>query len=284
MKNTFKILLVILMTLMSINLAFGQDEEPTKKKTRTSLEYSQLANGTRALSAKIFTKEGPVFTYLENEEIEFVLRTDTLDIPLGKTQTNTSGIANFYIEKDFPIDTNEYGAYVFAFLYNGNDSCRAAEDEVEIKDLSIEFEFLEDEDGYRSVSIQLKDALGNGAAEQEVQVYVKRLYSLLPVGDDWSDDDGALEIEFPTDLPGDSLGTLHVVIKVLESDIYGTVIADERIAWGTPVDFTIQEDVRALWGQNTPWWMVIAISIVLIGAWSQFMIAIYHLIKMRKSA
>lgn len=267
--------------------SFSQEdvaEEIELKKTRSDFIYNRLANGNRHLSAKIFTKEGRNFYYLSNNEVKFILRGDTAEIELGTVLTNDQGIADLFIEKDYSLDTNAYGSYTFAFTFDGNDTCKSVDEELDIRDLNIAYEFTDDGEGYRTVAITLTNDIGAFAAEQEVYVYVKRLYSLLPIGDDWSDDDGFVEIEFPNDLPGDSLGILDVVIKVQESDDFGTVTVSEKIPWGIAVDYSEPEAVRALWAQNTPLWMVIAISIVLIGAWSQFTVAIYHLFKMRKSA
>ena len=284
MNRNIKLIFGLLFVLLIVN-PFSVEAKTSAKKQKTRVNFltTKLSDGTRYLEAKIFTKKGPVFTYLHDEPVTFSALTDTSSVVLGEISTNKDGIASLYIDKDYKIPTDTNGRIVLVFSYDGNDSCKAKEEELEIHELYIKTEFSIDEDSFRFVNVKLEDFKGNPVEDQEVSISVKRLYSYLPIGSDMTDEDGMISVEFPSDLPGDSIGMLQVRAKVTESMLYGTVENNTDIQWGTKVDFSEVKVGRKLWSNDAPLWMIIAIYIVLLGAWVNFVIAMVNVYKMKKN-
>ena len=108
------------------------------------------------------------------------------------------------------------------------------------------------------------------------------MFSLLPIIEDFSDEEGKLISDFPNDLPGDSVGNLTVIVSIIESDEYGTVEKQKTIDWGIPVDFSEAETPRALWTDEAPIWMAWAVYVILAGAWLNFMYAVYKVVKVKR--
>lgn len=264
------------------NSSFAQVDEVEMQRTRSDFVFVKEASGAKKLQAKIFTKDGPNFYPIYNSPVNFYLQLDSNDKLLATVNTDDKGIAKLYIKDGYKLDTISGGYYSYMFEFEGNDTCKAASDNIEVKNLNISYEYAQDS-ASKTIEVQLTDDFGNPAPMENLIVYVERMHSLLPVKDDFTDDEGKMTVDFPTDLPGDSTGKLNIVYKVMDSFDYGTVYAKDSKQWGLVVDYSTEISSRSLWGKNAPLWMLIAISIVLLGAWTHFFIAIYHLFKMRKA-
>ncbi len=273
----------ILVGLLLFTLIIGSSDVTAQIRTRSDFSYTKLTDGTKVLKVKVFTKQGPVFNYINNGNIQFLTSNDTAEIDLGTLQTDEDGKVALYIDKGYVIPMDETGNMHFMFRYDGNDSCQETDDELDVLDLNINYELVMDEDSLYFVNAALTDALGNPVIDEEVFIRVKRLYSYLPIESTISDEEGNVSVQFPSDLPGDSLGNLQISVIVKESGQYGTVEAIVISDWGIPVDYSEHEVGRALWAKAGPLWMLIAIYIVIFGAWSQFCVALYFLFKMRNA-
>ena len=82
-------------------------------------------------------------------------------------------------------------------------------------------------------------------------------------------------VEFPDDLPGDSIGMVTIVAMFQDHGEYGNVEMRQTIQWGIPSDHSLPESHRALWTQFAPSWMVITLSILLAGVWSHYFFVNY---------
>jgi 5-hydroxyisourate hydrolase-like protein (transthyretin family) len=263
--------------------AFSQEGEVEMRRTRSSFEFFKEASGAKHLRVKIFTKDGPNLYPIYNNPINFYLQLDSTEKLLATVNTDEEGIANLYIKSDFKLDTIEGGFYSFMFEFEGNDTCEAESDFLDVKNLEISYEYVEDTANGNQIIVSITDDFGNPIPDENLIVYVDRMHSKFPIADDFTDEDGQITADFPMDLPGDSVGNLSITYKVAESFDYGTVYAKDTVKWGIPVDYSEETKFRALWSDYTPMWMLIAIAIVLLGAWTHFFIAIYHIIKMKRS-
>ena len=80
-------------------------------------------------------------------------------------------------------------------------------------------------------------------------MYVQRKFSLLPIGDRFNetDENGELTIEFPKDLPGDTLGLVNVIVKIEDADEYADTSFRKVIHCGRSLIIDMRENKRALW-------------------------------------
>ncbi|HRH65351.1 MAG TPA: hypothetical protein PLU53_03565 [Bacteroidia bacterium] len=118
----------------------------------------------------------------------------------------------------------------------------------------------------------------------EVKLYVKRLFSLLPVGDATAtDEEGVASFEFPGDIPADLDGKLTIFAKIEDDENFGNVEASGKADWGVPRTDS-QKMERSLSGSrsNAPWVFIIVSNIIIIGIWGTLIYVIMQLFKIRK--
>ena len=143
-----------------------------------------------------------------------------------------------------------------------------------------------EEDSLRTLYVTANYIDGNADEqplhEAELIIYVKRLYSWLPIGDIYMED-GEGSFEFPTDISGNDKGNLIVAVKLEDSDDFASAEEQINVNWGVAVDYSIDENPRALWSNYAPTWMIVALIIVMLGVWFNFFLAIFKVFKMAKA-
>jgi len=152
-----------------------------------------------------------------------------------------------------------------------------------MEDAIVSISFSEENDTNIIITKAL-DQSGLPIEDLELYFYVKRTFSLLPIGDPFNatDQNGIIEVEFPNDLPGDTEGNLIIVVKIFESDLYNDLTIETTKNWGLPI---ILEDPkiekRSLWAAaaNAPISLVIVVSSMIIAVW---FIICYMLFKLYK--
>lgn len=251
-----------------------------KMKTRAKLYYEKQSDDTRVLSSQILVKTKQGYQPLVNVELNFYALTDTSKLLLSKSLTNADGKASLNISADYILPVLENYNYSFRVEYAGSDTLKKTGKEIEIQEAQLEV--LYNNDTSLTVHLMIQDTLP--VSEQEVTVYVERLYSLLPIGTGSTNEEGVFELSIPHDLPGDSIGTLNIYVKIEESDDFGTLVKTKKMKWGTLVSYDNNDEIRALWSDYTPLWMLLAVFVVLLGAWFNFFLAMFKLIKVKKIA
>ncbi|MEN8118808.1 MAG: hypothetical protein ABFS35_00585 [Bacteroidota bacterium] len=279
---------IAFMLFLINNMAIAQDKKKDNKpkKVRLKLEYLKLEDGTKVLSSVLYWKDGKDINPVIDQEVSFIAEDDSSELKLGTILSNKEGKAILHIEKDFKFPENKNGFTVFTAKMKKSDNYKRAKKSVEIKDADLDFSLdIIDSVKFVQVKVTTLDSVGQTIPikSSEVYVYVKRLYSLYPVKKGYTNENGQFKVEFPTDMPGDSVGNLRIIVKVLDSDEYGTIEKAKEARWGTIVSFNDEDTPRALWGVEAPLWMIIAIFVVLAGAWFNFGLAIYKVNKMRKA-
>lgn len=124
-------------------------------------------------------------------------------------------------------------------------------------------------------------------AGPEVHLYVKRMYSLLPVGKVVAtDENGAADVDFPMDLPGDKDGMLTVIARIEKDETYGDVETQSEIKWG----FLSKKESPA-WNdrslsasrEKAPMFLVVASSLVIVIIWGTIFYIFFQLVRIKKS-
>ena len=144
-----------------------------------------------------------------------------------------------------------------------------------------------EEDNTKTIIAKASDQTGLPIEDLELYFYVKRTFSLLPIGDGFNstDENGILEIEFPNDLPGDTEGNVIIVVKVIESDIYNDLTIETTKKWGLPL--ILEEtsvEKRSLWAAaaNAPLSLIISISLMIIAVWYIICFILYKLYRISR--
>ena len=143
-----------------------------------------------------------------------------------------------------------------------NANGEAAAEEESFKGENLKLSVNLDKEKHEA-SVEVKgDVNGETKPANGVRVgfFIKRTFGLLPVCDPvTTDNNGLAKAIFPKDLPGDTVGNYDIVIKLIDNDLYGDVVYNEKISWGESFVYENPLDHRAMWGNrgNAPWWLLI---------------------------
>jgi hypothetical protein len=198
---------------------------------------------------------------------------------LGDVPTDENGSAICTIEENTKL-ADEKGSWKFSSEFRGQDTIDAASAEILIKDVTLEMT-LSLVDSVKTVALAAYTyEMGKKlpVKGEVVNVFVPRMFSNLKVSDATLDANGTAKIEFPSDIPGDNEGNLPVVARFTEHPAFGTVERRMTEKWGTSSNNSVPMVHRALWTKTPPMWMIITLSVLLIGVWGHYMFAVISLI------
>lgn len=155
-----------------------------------------------------------------------------------------------------------------------------------MEDAILTVSFSEDNDT-KIITTKAADQSGIPIEDLELYYFVKRTFSLLPIGDPFNstDENGIIEVKFPNDLPGDTEGNVIIVVKILESDLYNDQTLEVSKNWGIP---TVTEDPKAekrsLWAAaaNAPISLIVIVSSMIIAVWYIIFYIIFKLYKISR--
>jgi hypothetical protein len=154
-----------------------------------------------------------------------------------------------------------------------------------MEDATVSISFSE-EDNTKTIIAKASDQTGLPIEDIELYFFVKRTFSLLPIGDGFNatDENGIIEIEFPNNLPGDTKGNLVIVTKIIESDLYNDLSIEITKNWGVPIILDDLEEKRSLWAAaaNAPISLVIIVSLMIIAVWYIICYILFKLYKISK--
>jgi len=130
------------------------------------------------------------------------------------------------------------------------------------------------------------DSLGAPVPDLDVYFYVERTFKPLPIGDifNTTDEEGKVTIEFPEDLPGDTLGNVKVITRIQESDEFKDTEVSKVIDWGVPLQIDDSASKRSLWaaGANAPIPLLILVNSLILIVWSIIFYLIFELYKISR--
>jgi hypothetical protein len=205
---------------------------------------------------------------------------------LAAVITDERGVARYIFPGEVSLPINSDGAWNFLTEYKGNDTIEAASAELSIMNMNLEVTAAV-VDTIKTLTITAS-AISKGEqvplAGEIVLVYVPRMFSMLPLAEATLDDSGTALVEFPADLPGDSLGNLKIVARIEENPLYGNVETITVQKWGIASYYTPPKIHRALWSKEAPVWMIITLTILLAGVWGHYIFAVVSLILIKIDA
>jgi len=141
----------------------------------------------------------------------------------------------------------------------------------------------------KTIKATVTNQTGEPIEELDLYFFVKRTFSLLPIGDvfNTTDENGVVEVEFPKDLPAsDTEGNIVILVKILESDLYNDLTVETTKKWGVPISDKEyhQQNERSLWAAaaNAPMSLIVSISIMILSVWYVILYILYKLYKISK--
>lgn len=117
--------------------------------------------------------------------------------------------------------------------------------------------------------------------EVAIHFYAQRTFSLLPFGEEdlMTDSSGNVTAQFPSDLPGDSLGNVTIVVKLMNLAEYPDTEVRETVKWGIPVIGNNKGERRSLWaaGANAPITLLILVNALIAAVWGLIFFIFYRI-------
>ncbi len=95
----------------------------------------------------------------------------------------------------------------------------------------------------------------------EIALYTKRYFGQLKLGESsFTNKDGLATFMLDGKMPGDSIGKIHLLAKIVDTDMYGEVQVNGEFIAGKPVNKPGLTEERAMWNvlSKAPWWITIA--------------------------
>ena len=273
-------LLVSLLAICSFTILQAQGDE--KKRTRMKLEYLIKSDKSQCLRANLKVREDR-YLPLPDASVSFYNVGDTSDILLGEAITDSNGDAILVLNDIGEILKDEDGYMSFRAEFPGDDTIDDADGDVMVKPAGMELSFFK-KDSIKYINIDVYELTDDGERfpleEIPVTIYIKGTFSLLNIGEEYTNEDGNITMRFPVDMPGDTLGIITIVTKVLESDEYGILESQETINWGVPVPIE-KVPHRGLGDTDAPLWMVYTLIILLSAVWFDYFYVIYLIYKIK---
>lgn len=265
----------------------GQDEQETRD-IYLSVSTWKISDGSRIINAVVTTDGEEDEIPVLNLPLDIYFQSSEDEELLGQMVTDAKGKAIFTLPADIDIYKDENAYMNFTIRFEGNDDYFFAEEYISVIDAEIDFEF-EESDGERQIYFYgTADSSGNVTVplmDNDLYFYVPRMFSLLPIGDGWLEEDGTGYIDFPEDIIGDSLGNITVIARIEDHFDYGFIEKRKSVNWAIPKHQVHRElpVTGELWTPIAPLWMIITLIIMLVGVWGHYIYAVYELYKIKKA-
>jgi len=278
--------LVVCLTIFSGAAQTESDStEVEKPDLSLSFRYLKANNKTKILEATTKAKIDGAWQILPGIKLSFYRDAEEEANLLGKMVTDDRGLASFIL----PAGTISGSEYTFVAVTEGNDQFDPVSEEVVVAESGFEMSLTE-EDSVRQVHISFTtlDAAGNEVpvAEAEIQLYIKRMFGLLPLSDapETTDENGEVTVDFSTIIGGDPEGNLILVAKVDEHERYGNLEFQRKVKWGTPLVIDPNLSARELWSSrsNAPIYLIVIVNTMLIGIWGVIFYIVYQAFKISR--
>jgi hypothetical protein len=127
-----------------------------------------------------------------------------------------------------------------------------------------------------------KESITEPLANIEVKLFARRWFGNLQIDESkLSNSDGKTLFAVPKNLPGDSIGRIHIMAVLSDQELYGRVKVDTFFTVGTPANMPALTEKRAMWNvmSKAPVWLLIAYFGGVLAAWGTIF---YILLQIRK--
>lgn len=277
--------IILLIFLLSGSALLAQETETSNEPIDPVMELTYLKefDGTVNLRVSMVNYVNRIPVALPDLDISYYSGEGS-EIELGTVKTDRDGRAVFQLESLKEMPASEDGTIRFFTEYKGTDMIHPTEAEIYIMDvnLSVELEMI---DSIGTVTVRafiLENAEEVPVMDEDVYVYVSRMFADLPLGEDFLDEKGEFSIEVPGDIPGDAEGFIEIIARFDDHYLFGTVESRHMAQWGVATHHEIPGPRRTLWTQIAPKWMIVTLTILLVGVWSHYIFVIFQLFRIKK--
>lgn len=286
MKNAIAI--SVIFALLSSAIMVRSQDAKEKSAIIVGLTYNQTNEQTPTLRTSAKTKVGRRFEALDGVVINMFFMTESPDGFIGSVKTNKEGTAWMVLPDEIKAKIASLSQFKFIASVTSNTHYDDERSEILVTRSRIELS-LKEVDSVRTVEakvLALQEGQWVDVQDVEVKLFVKRLFSDLPIGDDsyTTNDGGIAATEFNMHIPGDALGYLTIGAKIDDNETYGTISTTKVIRWGVPLKADNSFSKRTLFAtrDKTPIWLLIFPNIIIATVWGFIFYTLYLIRRIRK--
>ena len=275
----FKVTLLLFLPILLSAQESVERESPT-----LDFVYLKKDDGSKLLTATLTIFRNRIIYPVSGDKISFCLGTDSVTAVVN---TNSDGKAYLLIQPGANLPLDKEGFTRCQVKYEGNDTLEPAESSLSVRDAVLKMK-LDIIDSIKTVSLwAFRKGTGHDnipLAGEPVHVYVSRMLSLLKIGEGTFDDQGSFTLEFPADLPGDAEGNVLVIARIEENEQFANIETSSNHNWGVPSMHGYSGSHRALWTPIAPMWMIVTLTVLLLGVWGHYIYVIIQLILIKRES
>ncbi len=276
MKNRNLLRIAVITCSMIIPVIFAVAQKPQAR-----LRLSFVQNDSAAyLVSRVTTRVDKRYEAVAGAHVIFSMGGELL----GESVTEEDGDALFVLPDSF---SDIQGLVKFEAEIKNDSKVADKMADLEVLRSTIMLKPQESGDSVRQIRLRfmaMSDSAIVPIPEVQVQFYIKRMFSLLPVGGDYNftDDEGNLVLDFPDDILADTLGGVTLVAQVTDHDLYGTVSGSISVPWGIGTAGELNEE-RTLWAarSSAPWTLLLFANLFLLMVWGIIVYLILQLVQIR---
>ena len=290
-RNPIRLLVTCLLAIISIpGFSLHASQADEKASVRIDLNYFKMGEDSSYLTVEVRTRQERQYIPVQGVIINLFLNEETKSGMMGNITTDHNGKGTFILPDKFYLAKDTLTTMNFMARLKADPNYQDRITSLLIKNALIS---VIHEDSLKQVSARLveKDSFGNPVPVEgaDIKFYVQRLFSRLPVGEDFNftDENGEVTIDFPKDLPGDASGNIELIVGLEENDDYGNVFIKNILPWGS--DSLKHADTygqRTMWSSRdkTPVFLLIFPNLILLAVWGIIAYLIVQLIKISKDS
>jgi mono/diheme cytochrome c family protein len=119
-------------------------------------------------------------------------------------------------------------------------------------------------------------------ANVKLNLFVKRYFGNLVIGEAKTNENGIAAIKFPTDVPGDTSGYVQLLAMISDASI-GEIQKDTFMKIGAPAIHKNILDSRSMWNirSRAPWWVILSYTGMVTLVWGTIFFIIFEIRKIR---
>jgi len=280
----------ILILAFTCLVGFTSQAQEEKKSIKLSIGYLRINEETPELTVTAKSKRGKKFEPVSAVEVEFFQSEQKPENSLGKSKTNRKGVASIEMPAAVVAKLDSMSPFkLIAFVPESKEFSEQST-EIEITKARIELSLTE-ADSARKVNATLL-ALKNGkwvaAPEAEMKLFVKRIFSDLPLTEHalttGETGEASADFNFKTAIPGDANGNIIIGAKVEDNESFGTIVSLKYAKWGVVTEKDRSFFERSLWAarDKTPIWLLVFPNIAIVTVWGLIFYMFYLIFRIRK--
>lgn len=276
----------ILFIVFVLTVLTGQLAAQEEGKKIVKLHYVNSNNRIQYLLLESTLKKGKVLTPISNQSYKIYLDSVGTNL-ISSLKTDETGKAKAFIPPSLKAVWDASSQHTFIVM-GGNEEIIS---DFVVTKAKITLD-TSNADGVRNITASIMKMEGTKwlpVADVEMKVGIQRLGGVLSAGDEdnyTTDSSGSVVVEFKKlNLPGDQQGNIVLVAKVDDNDLFGNLVAEKKVSWGTAtkIDTGFFEQ-RTLWSTRfrTPYWLLFMAYSIIIGVWGTLFYLIRQVIKIIK--